>query len=91
MGLIVNFSEIVLDCCSYLVWPLHTTICTFRPQFRILREISSLEPAPKVKIPESRSEHEEIYFLMCFFLNLFMGLVCSDCSLVFRLFYHDVR
>ena len=46
----------------------------FWPQIRILREISSLEPAPKVKIPEFRSENDEIYFLMCFFLNLFMGL-----------------
>ena len=30
------------------------------PQIRILRELSSLEPAPKVLIPKSRSPNQEL-------------------------------
>ena len=36
--------------------------------------MSSLEPASKVNMPESKSEIDDKYFLICFFLNLFMGL-----------------
>ena len=44
------------------------------PEIRILREISSPEPAGNGIAPESRSKSGQINFLMCFFLNLFMGL-----------------
>ena len=57
--------------CSKLVfpniWPLDAGIGYFWPQIRILREISSLEPAGNVQNPKSRSENDEINFLICFF------------------------
>ena len=47
----------------------------FRPQIRILHEISSLELAPNVRNPESRSKCDDLLFFGCvLFLNLFMGL-----------------
>ena len=39
-----------------------------RPQIRILRKISSLEPAGNVPNPVSRPENPEIYFLISFLL-----------------------
>ena len=40
------------------------------PEIRILREISSPEPAGNVISPQSRPKSGQINFLMCFFLNL---------------------
>ena len=65
--------------CIRIVFPMFCLLGSgfgyFWPQIRILREISSLEPAPKVKIPEFRSENDEIYFLMCFFLIASWGYI----------------
>ena len=57
-----------------MFWPLDTGIGYFWPQIRILREISSLEPAGNVQNPKSRSENDEINFSNLFFINPFMGL-----------------
>ena len=46
----------------------------FWPQIRILRKISSLEPAGNVPNPDSRSENPEINFLKLFFINPIIGL-----------------
>ena len=40
-----------------IFWSLDAGIGDFWPQIRILREISSLEPAPKVWKPKSRSQN----------------------------------
>ena len=40
--------------------PLELDIRDFGAHIRILREISSLEPAPKAWNPKSRSENEDI-------------------------------
>ena len=48
-------------------WALDTGILQIWPNIRILREISSPEPAGKVQNPESRSKNEEIHFEICFY------------------------
>ena len=60
----------------------------FGPQIRIIREVSSLEPAPKCRSPKSRSEHVKL-ITEYVFLDLFIGLhrdfiislkgICNGC------------
>ena len=57
-----------------MFFPLELEIRHFGPQIRILREISSLEPAPKVWKLKSWSENEETIFEISLFFNPFMGL-----------------
>ena len=52
----------------------------FGPEIGILDEISSLELAPNVKNPESRSTHEEISFYNVFFINPMSGFWSSTCE-----------
>ena len=56
-----------------MLTPLELEIRHFGREIRILHEISSLEPAPQVWSPKSRSENEEIYRSMCFFLTYSWG------------------
>ena len=55
-------------CCSITAFSNRLTLelrnNKFRPQIRILREISSLEPVPKVWKPKSRSKHMNFMFLV---------------------------
>ena len=53
-------TEKVNDCQSKDYPPLELEIRQFGSEIRILREISPLEPAPKVWNPKSRSENEEV-------------------------------
>ena len=53
-------------------WLLDAGIPCFGPQTRILREISSPEPAGKVQNPESRSKIANLFFDM-FFMNTMSG------------------
>ena len=54
--------------------PLELEILHLGPEIRILREISSLEPAPKVWNPKSWSEKEDVICLISCF-SPFMGLL----------------
>ena len=56
--------------------PLDAGICHFEVLFRILREISSLEPAGKLGNLEARSKNVQINCLMCFLFNPITGLEC---------------
>ena len=64
------FSEVVFPDS----WPLDAGFRYFWPQIRILREISSPEPAGKVQNPDSRSKNEEFYLLICFLFTTMSGL-----------------
>ena len=57
-GLKNKFSEVVFP----VFWPLDAGTLKICPKFRILREISSPEPAGKLQNPDFKSQNEEIYF-----------------------------
>ena len=54
--------------------PLDAEIQHFRPQIRILREKSSLEPAGKLPNPESTPKYDQNYVFNHCFINHIMGL-----------------
>ncbi len=61
--------------------PLGGWIGDFGPEIQILREISSLEPAPKLWQLKSWSENED-FFLFVFFYP-FMGLISFNNRLLY--------
>ena len=55
-------------------WPLDAQILNFWPQIRILRKISSPEPAGNVIVPESRLKSGQIDVQTCLLFNRIIGL-----------------